>query len=193
VVIVGTDPAEVERALVAGLLDCAGCDGELRPWGHARERVLRGCGTVERRRPRRARCAACLATHVLLAEDCFGRRRDLAEVIGAALTAKAQGVGHRRIAAALGLERETVRGWLRRFARWAGAVRERFTRWAHALDPELGPLEPRGSCFADAVEAVAAAARAAAARLGPRAPWSFASAVTRGALLSNTSSPWSAP
>lgn len=192
-VIVGTDPAEVERALVAGLLGCSGCEGELRPWGHARERVLRGRGSVERRRPRRARCASCLVTHVLLAEDCLRRRRDLVEVVGAALAAKARGWGHRRIAKALDLERETVRGWLRRFARWAGVIRELFTRWAHALDAELGPLESTRSAFADAVEAIAAAARAAAARLGPRAPWSFASAVTRGALLSNTSSPWSAP
>ncbi|MDQ4049288.1 MAG: hypothetical protein M3131_07915 [Actinomycetota bacterium] len=192
-VIVGTDPAEVERALFAGLLGCSGCDGELRPWGHARERVLRGRASVERRRPRRARCATCLVTHVLLAEDCLRRRRDLAEVIGGALAAKASGVGHRRIAKALGLERETVRGWLRRFSRWADAVRELFTRWAHALDPQLSPLAPTRSAFADAVEAIAAAARAATARLGPRPPWSFASAVTRGALLANTSSPWSAP
>jgi hypothetical protein len=135
----------------------------------------------------------CLITHVLLAEDCFRRRRDLAEVIGGALAAKARGIGHRRIAAALGLERETVRGWVRRFAVWAGAIRELFTRWAHALDSELGPLAPAVSDFADAIEAIASAARAGAARLGPRAPWSFASAVTGGALLSNTSSPWSAP
>lgn len=192
-VIVGTDPAEVERALAAGVLDCSACQGELRPWGHARERVLRGRESVERRRPRRARCAGCRATHVLLAEDCFARRRDLAEVIGGALAAKARGIGHRRIAAGLGLQPETVRGWLRRFARWAGVVRELFTRWAHALDAELGSLLPTGSELADAVEAVASAARAAVARLGPRPPWSFASAVTGGALLSNTSSPWSAP
>ncbi|MGH9282316.1 MAG: helix-turn-helix domain-containing protein, partial [Acidimicrobiales bacterium] len=125
--------------------------------------------------------------------DCFARRRDLAEVIGGALAAKARGIGHRRIAAGLGLQPETVRGWLRRFARWAGVVRELFTRWAHALDAELGSLLPTGSELADAVEAVASAARAAVARLGPRPPWSFASAVTGGALLSNTSSPWSAP
>ena len=86
-----------------------------------------------------------------------------------------------------------MRGWLRGFAARAEAVRACFTSWAHTLDPEMGPVVPRGSAFADAVEAVALAARAAVARLGPRVPWRFASAVTAGALLSNTSSAGSAP
>ena len=193
VLIVGTDPAEVERALVAGHLDCSACRGVLRPWGHARERVLRMVDGVVRRRPRRSRCRRCLVTHVLVAEDSLRRRRDEVEVIGRALVAKATGRGHRVIAAMVGVPETTVRGWLRRFAAWAEAIRACFTRWAHALDPELGALVATGSPFADAVEAIAAAGRAAVTRLGPRAPWRFASAVTAGALLSNTDSPWSAP
>ena len=51
----------------------------------------------ERRRPRRGRCADCASTHVLISDDSLLRRRDLAEVIGAALAAKAFGVGHRRV------------------------------------------------------------------------------------------------
>ncbi len=188
--IVGTDAPEVERALVAGELACPGCGGRLRPWGRARVRVVRHRDGEERRRLRRSRCCGCSLTHVLLAEDCLVRRRDGVEVIGAALVAKAAGQGHRRAARDLDVHPSTVRGWLRRFTRWAEAIRSFFTALAHDLDPLLGPLAPAGSALADALEAIATAARAAAARLGPRAPWNFASAASAGALLSNTSCPW---
>ena len=62
-VMVGSDVVEVERRLRAGELVCA-CGGGLVPWGHARQRSVRGVGDL---RPRRARCGTCLATHVLLA------------------------------------------------------------------------------------------------------------------------------
>lgn len=188
--IVGTDPAEVERALVAGELDCPGCGGVLCPWGHARVRVLRRRGGEERRRPRRARCRDCAVTHVLIWEDTLLRRRDGVEVIGAALVAKARGHGHRRSASVLGVPASTVRGWLRRFAQAVEAVRVWFTVLAHDLDPLLEPLTPAGSVFGDAVEAIAVAARAGALRLGSRPPWSFASTATAGRLLSNTNCPW---
>jgi len=122
-----------------------------------------------------------------LAEDCLLRRRDAVEVIGAALAAKALGHGQRRIAGELGRLAPTVRNWLRRFVAGAEAIRSFFTVLAHDLDPMLGAIAPAGSALADAVEAIACAARAAAGRLGPRRPWSFASAVTGGRLLSNTS------
>jgi hypothetical protein len=124
---------------------------------------------------------------VLLAEDCLLRRRDAVAVIGAALAAKASGHGQRRIARDLGRLGATVRNWLRRFAARAEAIRSLFTVLAHDLDPMLAPLAPAGSVFADAMEAIAAAARAAVGRLGPRGPWSFASAASGGRLLSNTS------
>lgn len=38
---VGTDPVEVERMLAGGLLVCPGCAGRLRPWGWARWLVWR--------------------------------------------------------------------------------------------------------------------------------------------------------
>lgn len=183
--IVGTDALEVERALLAGNLACP-CGGRLRPWGHARRRVVRRRGPDERRRPRRSRCADCQATHVLLAEDTLLRRRDGVEVIGAALAAKAAGQGQRRSARALGVPPSTVRNWLRRFASVAEAVRALFTTLAHQLDPMLAPLAPTSSSVADAVEAVAVAARAAVWRFGPRPPWRFASAASEGRLLSNT-------
>ena len=52
--------------------------------------------------PRRARCTGCRVTHVLLPVMLLVRRADTAAVIGAGLTAKATGVGHRLIAAVLG-------------------------------------------------------------------------------------------
>lgn len=190
---VGIDAPEVERDLGAGRLSCPCCGGSLGPWGFARWRTVRVENGVERCRPRRARCRSCLVSHVLLGRDCLSRRRDAAAVIGAALAAKAAGGGHRVIAKTLGVPESTVRGWLRRFGVWAERIRSHFTIWAHALDPELAPIGPAGSPFADAVEAVAVAARAAVLRFGPRPPWQVASALTGGALLSNTSSPWAAP
>ncbi len=188
--IVGTDAPEVERALTAGELACPGCAGRLRPWGHARVRVVRHRDGQDRRRPRRAQCGRCALTHVLLPEDCLLRHRDAVAVIGAAVAAKVAGHGHRRIARDLGRLAPTVRNWLRRFAAEAAAIRSFFTVLAHDLDPMLGAIEPAGSAFADAVEVIASAARAAVGRLGPRPPWSFASAASGGRLLSNTNCPW---
>ena len=124
--------------------------------------------------------------------DSLVRRRDLAEVIGAALVAKALGVGYRRAAEVVGVPASTVRGWLRRFAFNAEAIRGWFTVVAHGLDPMLAPITPTGSPVGDAVEAVAVAARAASLRLAPMPPWSFASRASRGRLLSNTGCPWAA-
>lgn len=190
--IVGTDRLEVERALVAGELECPDCAGRLCPWGWARWRVLRCCEVVVRHRGRRSRCTACSVTHVLISDDSLLRRRDGVEVIGAALVAKASGAGHRRIAMLVGVPVSTVRGWLRRFAVNAGMVRVWFTVLAHDLDPLLGPIGPVGSVVGDAVEAIGVAARAAVLRLGPVGAWSFASSASRGRLLSNTGWPWAA-
>lgn len=188
--IVGSDTAEVERALLAGEVSCPGCGEGLRPWGSARWRVVRGSGVVERRRPRRGRCSGCAVTHVLISDDCLLRRRDLVEVIGAALVAKAAGIGHRRVAIVLGVPASTVRGWFRRFAVNAEAIRVWFTVLAHDLDPMLAALAPTATASGDAVEAMGVAARAMSLRLGLVAPWRFVSAASRGRLLSNTGWPW---
>jgi len=193
VLIVGTNAAAVEADLIGARLTCSGCGEVLRPWGHARKRLLHRLTTTEWVRPRRSICAGCGATHVLLPEDSLLRRRDGVDVIGAALTAKAGGAGHRRIAADLGREPSKVRRWLRRFAFRAEAIRAHFTRWAHALDPMLGPVVPAGSAFADAVEAIGVAARAAVHRLGPRPPWSLASVLTGGGLLATRNDLWAPP
>ncbi|MCA1681988.1 MAG: helix-turn-helix domain-containing protein [Actinobacteria bacterium] len=181
-VMVGSDPAEVDRRLLAGELACP-CGAWLSPWGHARARTVHGVGVL---RPRRARCGACRVTHVLLAVRCLLRRADAAEVIGAALRAKATGEGHRRIAARLGRSASTVRGWLRAFAGNAERVRVLFTGLLVELDPLSGPLPVHGSVFADAVEVIGAVAAAARRRLGvvgAVSAWQLASAVTGGRLL----------
>jgi len=193
VLIVGIDGAAVETDLRGGRLGCPACGSGLRPWGHGVEREVRLRFGSERRRFRRSMCRPCGHTHVLIPEDTLLRRRDGVEVVGAALTAKARGVGHRRIATGLGRHASTVRGWLRRFAVMADALREHFTRWAHALDPSHDRVSPGGSAFADAVEALGVLGIVAVRRFGPRPPWSLASVVTGGGLLCNTSSPWAAP
>ena len=134
-------------------------------------------------RPRRASCTGCAKTHVLLPAAWLSRRGDAVSVIGAALLAKAAGQGHRSIAAALGRPPSTVRGWLRRFGARAEDVRVLFTRLLHSLDPQAGPLVPRGSVFADALEALGRAGAAGVRRLAPRPPWEFASWASAGLLL----------
>jgi hypothetical protein len=180
---VGTDSVVVERLLLSGELACPPCGGVLRPWGHARWRVSRREQGTVRHRPRRASCTGCGKTHVLLPAAWLSRRADEVSVIGAALLAKAIGMGHRPIAAALGSPASTVRGWLRRFGGRAEDVRVLFTRLLLSLDPMAGPLLPRDSVFADALEALGRAAAAGVRRLSPRPPWEFASWASGGLLL----------
>ncbi|HZC53723.1 MAG TPA: helix-turn-helix domain-containing protein [Mycobacterium sp.] len=182
VVMVGSDPVEVERRLRDGGLMCP-CGGDLSPWGHARERRVRGVGVL---RPRRARCGTCSMTHVLLTVTCLLRRADGADVIGRAVRAKATGAGHRPIAAQLGRPPSTVRGWLRAFARNAEAVRSMFTSLLVELDPLTVALPSHPGVFADAVEVIGACAAAARRRLGvvgAVSPWQLAAAVTGGRML----------
>ena len=71
----------------------------LRPFGNDRTRTVRGIGsdtvTVT---PRRARCAGCRVTQILLPTGLTLRRADSTEAIGTALLAKAGGAGYRSIA-----------------------------------------------------------------------------------------------
>jgi hypothetical protein len=85
----------------AGAIACLSCGAALRPWGHARARRVRDLTTTALLRPRRARCSACRATHVLLSGTVLPRRADTTAVIGTALLAGARGAGHRQIAADL--------------------------------------------------------------------------------------------
>jgi hypothetical protein len=137
-------------------------------------------------RPRRARCGRCGATHVLLPVVALARRADLAEVIGQALAARAAGAGYRAVAAVLGRPADTVRGWVRRFASRAEAVRVGFTALLVECGPDPVVPAAAGSGFADAVAAIVGAAVAVAARwpvLGAVSPWLAASAASGGRLL----------
>jgi hypothetical protein len=195
VLMVEADPGRVERALAAGELACPRCGGVLGGWGWARGRWLRGRGGVyQRLRPRRGRCRACRATHVLLPVVGLLRRVDLVEVIGVALLARAGGRSLRQIAVGLGVPLSTVRGWLGRFTERAALIWGHFTRLAAWLDPSVAVPEPRGSPLVGAVEAIGVAAVAAARRLGAHAgPFQFASGASGGRLLCNTSAPFPAP
>lgn len=186
------EQARVEAELAAGGLSCPLCRGVLGPWGHARARVLRCLAGDRWLRPRRARCRRCAGTHVLLPEVALLRRRDAVAVIGAAIEATVAGLGYRLIAARLGVPADTVRGWLARFAGRAELVRAHFTRCAVALDPELGAVLPAGSSVADALEAVAVAARAWRLRFGPGEAWPIASVLSGGVLLATRAPayPW---
>lgn len=86
-VTVEADQVRVELRLAAGEVGCPGCPGALRPWGWARPRAVHGLAGALR--PRRGRCAGCLITHVLLPVTVLARRVYAVEVIGAALTARA--------------------------------------------------------------------------------------------------------
>jgi len=191
--IVDVDEVVVERDLAAGLLACPRCVGVLARWGWARERVLRCAGGDLVLRPRRARCRGCAATHVLLSEQGLLRRRDEVAVIGAALVEMVgAGRGHRPVAARVGLPASTVRGWRRAFAGGAQEIRAHFTRWGHALDPSLGRVGPAGDVAADALEAIAVAARAWVLRFGSRPLWVLVCVLSGGVLLCNTSCPFPA-
>jgi hypothetical protein len=112
-VTVEADSVCVESRLAAGEIGCPACrDGVLGGWGHAR--VRRIAGLADPVRPRRARCRACAVTHVLLPVTLLLRRAYAAEQIWAALIARAEGLGHRRIAEVIRVPAATVRGWLRR-------------------------------------------------------------------------------
>ena len=159
-VTVETDVDRVERRLAAGELSCPACGGVLAGWGRARPRELRGADGPVWLCPRRSRCTGCGVTHVLLPVTALLRRADTAAVIVSALAAKAlrRRVGFRRIAADLARPVETVRGWLRRFAERAEAVRSMFTVWLRAVDPDPVMPEPAGGVVADAVTVIAAVA-----------------------------------
>lgn len=184
-VTVEADAAAVERRLAAGGIACPDCGGVLGPWAWARRRVLRGQGGVPVPvRPRRARCRGCGRSHVLLPVFALLRRADAAVVIGAALVAKAAGAGARAVAGVLGVAVATVRGWLRRFASRAEAVRVLFTAVLVDLDPDPVPPDAAGSVFADAVAAIVAVAGAVGRRFVPSAGcWQSACAVSGGRLL----------
>jgi hypothetical protein len=122
-VIIVVDPAQAEADLACGRLNCPHCDGRLTRWAHGRLRRVRMLdGSTRQLEPRRARCRSCRRTQVLLPGWCSPRRGDATEVIGAALLARARGLGWRCVAAELDRPASTVRRWLRSASGAPGAA-----------------------------------------------------------------------
>ncbi len=196
VLIVSDDRAGVEADLAAGRLCCPRCRvGVLGGWGCSRLREVRTGSGARRLRPRRGRCRepGCRATHVLLPDLCFARRRYVAELIGAALLSIGR-EGYRRVGERLGVPGETVRGWRARFGSQSELIAGHFVRWGRALDGSLEAWAGQGFSAVDALEAIGVCTRVASLVLGRRAPWSWVSALTAGGLLAiNTGTPWPVP
>ena len=114
---------------MSGVLGCAGPVG---PCPRRRVRDTDGGLWIV---PRRSRCTGCGVTHVLLPVVLLVRRADTAAVIGAGLTAKATGAGHRLIAALLGRPRGDGAGLAAAFRRPGRAG----PRGVHPLVPGAGP------------------------------------------------------
>jgi transposase-like protein len=84
--------------------------------------VVRSAGAYRRFQPRRARCATCRQTHILLPDQTLLRRLDAVDAIGSALTAAGAGAGYRTVARRLDVPPSTVRRWISRFTRRAFAL-----------------------------------------------------------------------
>lgn len=185
--IVVSNPQGVETRLRSGALVCPRCAGRLRPYGHARTRTVRGLGsdrlTVT---PRRARCADCSATQVLLPAALTCRRADSTEVIGHALAAKAAGAGFRTIAARLDRPVSTVRAWLRRAPeRHAAWLYRQGVQHCHRIDPELlvRPA-PQPTLLGQTLNLLAGAALTFRQRFASSdPPWALINCMSNGDLL----------
>lgn len=166
-VTVEVDPERVESRLVGGEMSCPSCpDGVLVRWGFARSRPVVGSAVAVR--PRRSRCRTCAVTHVLLPVTLLLRRAYLAELIWAAVVAKAAGAGHRLIGARFGIPSSTVRGWLRVIGGRAEMVRHWFIAVAVTAGVDVSIPKATGSGCGDVLAAVGLATEALAARFGER-------------------------
>ena len=184
-VTVEADQVRVESRLTDGQLDCPTCEGVLAPWGWARPRRVRGSAVA----PAAAGAVrGCLVTHVLLPVTVLLRRAYAVEVIGAALTARAAGLGHRRIGARLGVRRaRSVAGCGGGRAGWnrPGC----FSAGGHRAGVDLAVPKALGSPWRDVLAAVGAATAAVTARfgtvgvIGPVTAWQVAAACSAGRLL----------
>jgi hypothetical protein len=186
-VTVEADPVLVEARLASGRLCCPGCEESLRPWGWARAREVHG--VAETLRPRRARCTGCLITHVLLPVTVLLRRAYGADVIGAALSARADGAGHRPIGQRLRVPVATVRGWLRVMAGRLEPSRVFLLQIAVRAGVDVVVPTALGCPWQDLRAALGVATAALCGRfgpvgvLGPVTAWQVAAACSAGRLL----------
>jgi len=180
-----------EQALGGGEIDCPRprCGGTLTRWGYGRRRRVRCLGALTLQvRPRRARCASCGHTQILLPANLQPRLADTTEVIGTALAGKAAGHGHRRIADELRRSPSTVRRWMRR-ATGNAHLQWLWQRGSQALirlGPDAFNQLPRTTTnpLRDALTVLATAAHAARQRLGLADPlWTLIGLHAQGRLL----------
>jgi hypothetical protein len=126
---------------------------------------------------------------VLLPVTVLARRAYAGEVIGAALTARAGGSGHRPIGQRLGVPAATVRGWLRVMAARSEATRLHLLQVATRAGVDRPVPKALGSPWRDLLAALGAATVAVAGRfgpvgvLGPVTAWQVAAACSGGRLL----------
>lgn len=186
---VEADSVLVETRLAGGQFVCpsAVCGEVLRPWGWARRRGVHGIeGSL---RPRRARCGSCLVTHVLLPVTVLLRRAYAADVVGAAVEARAGGVGHRAAGERLKVPAATVRGWLRRLAGRLGPARVVLLQVAVRAGVDVTVPPAWGCRWRDLLAALDTAAAAVTGRfgpvgvLGPVTAWQVAVGCSGGRLL----------
>jgi hypothetical protein len=106
-------------------------------------------------------------THVLLPVTLLLRRAYAAEVIGAALLARAGGHGHRWIGTVLQVPVATVRGWLRVVGGRLEAVRVRLWQVAHRAGVDVAVPQALGCAWRDLLAVLGAATAAVTGRFGP--------------------------
>ena len=117
------------------------------------------------------------------------RRAYAAEVIGAALLARAAGRGHRCSGAALKVPAATVRGWLRVAAGRLDAVRVALLQAAVRAGVDMRVPETLGCPWRDLLAALGVATAAVTGRFGPVGvlgavtAWQVAVACSSGRLL----------
>jgi hypothetical protein len=146
-------------------------------------------GTPEMLRPRRARCGSCLVTHVLLPVTVLLRRAYAADVIGAVVTARACGAGHRRAGQGLEVPAATVRGWLRRLGSRLEPTRVVLLQVAVRAGVDVTVPAASGCRWRDLLAVLEAALVAVTGRfgavgvLGPVTAWQVAVGVSGGRLL----------
>lgn len=156
------------------------------PWTWAHPHRARPGSSHADGDPRRARCAECGATQILLPGALSARCADATEVIGHALAAKAAGAGFRAIATRLGRPASTVRRWLRRAPeRHAQWLYQRAVEHCMRIDRELliRPA-PQPTLLGHALNLLAGAALRYRELFGdPDPPWSLIGAWSYGHLL----------
>ena len=139
------------------------------------------CFKVPRRLGQPRRCSQ--STHALLPSFVLSGRLDVVETIGRVLDDVSDGRPLAQAAAAVGLARTTVRGWVRRFESRAEALAVSFA----ALSVELSGavVRPTADRARWAVAVIGAAFRAACELPGwlTLGKWRFVSSVTGGKLL----------